>query len=232
MQVEDAYKQSIQTVMNWIQDTVNPSRTQIFFRTLAPVHFRFVWRFYHYNGYSEYKLFVMIQWIGVICFRGGDWKNGGNCHLETLPELGSSLVPNDNWLQFRIANAVLSAHTNVSESKKFMVLNVTQMTAHRKDGHSSVYYLGRTVGPHRRQDCSHWCLPGVPDTWNELLYALLLKHEAVHIEKSFWLCCMESRWAEISQFFPRKALQRAARDILHQKFAARVQGICNYQILL
>ena len=42
MQVEDAYKQSIQTVMNWIQDTVNPSKTQIFFRTLAPVHFRFV----------------------------------------------------------------------------------------------------------------------------------------------------------------------------------------------
>ncbi|XP_047153167.1 protein trichome birefringence-like 10 [Vigna umbellata] len=156
MQVEDAYKQSIQTVMNWIQDTVNPSRTQIFFRTLAPVH-----------------------------FRGGDWKNGGNCHLETLPELGSSLVPNDNWLQFKIANAVLSAYTNVSETKKFMVLNVTQMSARRKDGHSSVYYLGRTVGPHRRQDCSHWCLPGVPDTWNELLYALLLKHEAVHTEKSF-----------------------------------------------
>jgi len=44
MQVEDAYKQSIQTVMNWIQDTLNPSKTQIFFRTLAPVHFRFVWR--------------------------------------------------------------------------------------------------------------------------------------------------------------------------------------------
>ncbi|XP_068463297.1 protein trichome birefringence-like 11 isoform X2 [Phaseolus vulgaris] len=154
MQVEDAYKQSIQTVMNWIQDTVNPSKTQIFFRTLAPVH-----------------------------FRGGDWKNGGNCHLETLPELGSSLVPNDNWLQFKIANAVLSAHTNISETKKFMVLNVTQMTARRKDGHSSVYYLGRNVGPvmpHRRQDCSHWCLPGVPDTWNEMLYALVLKHETAH----------------------------------------------------
>ncbi|PPD70897.1 hypothetical protein GOBAR_DD32223 [Gossypium barbadense] len=27
----------------------------------------------------------------------------------------------------------------------------------------------------RVQDCSHWCLPGVPDTWNELLYASLVK---------------------------------------------------------
>ncbi|XP_027368667.1 protein trichome birefringence-like 10 [Abrus precatorius] len=153
MQVEDAYKRSIQTVLNWIQDTVNPSKTQVFFRTLAPVH-----------------------------FRGADWRNGGNCHLETLPELSSSLVPNDNWSQFKIANAVLSAHTNISEAMKFMVLNITQMSAQRKDGHSSIYYLGPIVdqAPHHRQDCSHWCLPGVPDTWNELLYALLLKREAAH----------------------------------------------------
>ncbi|KAK7264512.1 hypothetical protein RJT34_32121 [Clitoria ternatea] len=148
MQVEDAYKRSIETVLNWIQVSVNPEKTHVFFRTLAPVH-----------------------------FRGGDWKNGGNCHLETLPEVVSSLVPNDNWSKFKIANAVLSAHTNISETMKFMVLNVTKMSAQRKDGHSSIYYLGHAVSP-RRQDCSHWCLPGVPDTWNELLYALLVKHEA------------------------------------------------------
>ena len=61
----------------------------------------------------------------MICFRVEDWKNGGNYHLETLPEFGSSLVPNDNWLQFKIANTVLYAHTDVSETKKLMVLNVT-----------------------------------------------------------------------------------------------------------
>ena len=42
MKVEDAYKRSVETVLNWIQDTVNPNRTQVFFRTYAPVHFRFV----------------------------------------------------------------------------------------------------------------------------------------------------------------------------------------------
>lgn len=104
--------------------------------------------------------------------------------METLPEAGSSLVPNDNWSRFKIANAVLSAaNTDTSsEIMKFKVLNVTQMTAQRKDGHSSIYYLNRTVGPAppHRQDCSHWCLPGVPDTWNELLYAVFLKYEAAH----------------------------------------------------
>lgn len=97
--------------------------------------------------------------------------------METLPELGSSLVPSESWVQFRLANAVLSAHLNASEAKKFKILNVTQMTARRKDGHSSLYYVNKGPVPPHRQDCSHWCLPGVPDTWNELLYAILLKHE-------------------------------------------------------
>ncbi|GMY27508.1 protein trichome birefringence-like 10 [Fagus crenata] len=151
MTVEHAYHRSIETVVHWIHNELNSSKTQVFFRSYAPVH-----------------------------FRGGDWRTGGNCHLETLPELGSSLVPSNIWVQFKIANAVLSEHINTSEVKKIEVLNVTSMTSQRKDGHSSLYYLGPDEGPApiHRQDCSHWCLPGVPDTWNEVLYALFLKREA------------------------------------------------------
>ncbi|QHO28406.1 uncharacterized protein [Arachis hypogaea] len=67
MKVEDAYRKSMETVLNWIQDTVNLNKSQVFFRTYTPVH-----------------------------FRSGDWRSGGSCHLETLPELNMSLVPNDN----------------------------------------------------------------------------------------------------------------------------------------
>lgn len=113
-----------------------------------------------------------------VLYRGGDWKTGGNCHLETLPELGSSLSPSDSWDIVKIANSVLSAHLNTSEALKVEVLNITHMTAQRRDGHSSIYYQDPKKGPAplHRQDCSHWCLPGVPDTWNELLYALFVKH--------------------------------------------------------
>ncbi|KAM3707406.1 hypothetical protein ACJW30_02G024400 [Castanea mollissima] len=149
MNVEHAYQRSIETVANWIQTELNSSKTQVFFRTYSPVH-----------------------------FRGGDWKTGGNCHLETLPELGSSLSPSDSWDIVKIANSVLSAHLNTSEALKVEVLNITHMTAQRRDGHSSIYYQDPKKGPAplHRQDCSHWCLPGVPDTWNELLYALFVKH--------------------------------------------------------
>lgn len=43
MSVENAYHRAIETVVHWIDTAVNPSRTQVFFRTYAPVHFRFVW---------------------------------------------------------------------------------------------------------------------------------------------------------------------------------------------
>ncbi|GKV19543.1 hypothetical protein SLEP1_g29787 [Rubroshorea leprosula] len=149
MKVEQAYRKSIETVMRWIHNEVNVSKTQVFFRTFAPVH-----------------------------FRGGDWKSGGSCHLETLPGLRTSLVSSQTWGLVKVVGDVLATYSNTSLSTGLDILNVTQMTALRKDGHSSLYYLGpKSPAPLHRQDCSHWCLPGVPDAWNELLYALFLKHD-------------------------------------------------------
>ncbi|GJN27089.1 hypothetical protein PR202_gb15078 [Eleusine coracana subsp. coracana] len=59
-------------------------------------------------------------------------------------------------------------------------LNISRLTDYRKDGHPSVYRIRYDTEEERmaavtKQDCSHWCLPGVPDTWNELLYASLLQ---------------------------------------------------------
>ncbi|GMN64605.1 hypothetical protein TIFTF001_033693 [Ficus carica] len=56
--------------------------------------------------------------------------------------------------------------------------DITTMSAFRRDGHPSVYRraLGQEERQHPRDfssDCSHWCLPGVPDIWNEMLSALL-----------------------------------------------------------
>ncbi|KAF5195329.1 trichome birefringence-like [Thalictrum thalictroides] len=153
MNVENAYRKSIDTLFKWIHKEVNTSKTQVFFRSFAPVH-----------------------------FRGGDWKTGGSCHMETLPDLGSSLVPSTTWAQFNIVNEILSDRLNKSQAMEIDVLNITHMTSWRKDGHLSLYYLGPKAGPApiHRQDCSHWCLPGVPDVWNELLYAVFLRREAIH----------------------------------------------------
>ncbi|KAF8396415.1 hypothetical protein HHK36_018034 [Tetracentron sinense] len=56
--------------------------------------------------------------------------------------------------------------------------DITIMSALRKDGHPSVYAraMDQDKMQHIREyssDCSHWCLPGVPDIWNEMMNALL-----------------------------------------------------------
>ncbi|KAE9606342.1 putative PMR5 domain, PC-Esterase [Lupinus albus] len=57
-------------------------------------------------------------------------------------------------------------------SKPVYLLNITTLSQLRKDAHPSVY----GHGGHNDMDCSHWCLPGLPDTWNLLLYATLLQN--------------------------------------------------------
>ncbi|XP_021775604.1 protein trichome birefringence-like 40 [Chenopodium quinoa] len=60
-------------------------------------------------------------------------------------------------------------------------LNITKLSEYRIDAHPSMYRykdwntLAQKYGNNLNNyvDCSHWCLPGVPDTWNRLLYASL-----------------------------------------------------------
>ena len=60
-----------------------------------------------------------------------------------------------------------------SADRKAQFLNISYLTEFRNDAHPSSYREPGTP-PDAPQDCSHWFLPGVPDTWNELLYAQLL----------------------------------------------------------
>jgi hypothetical protein len=62
-------------------------------------------------------------------------------------------------------------------TKPVTLLDVTLLSLLRKDGHPSIYGLGGSTG----LDCSHWCLPGVPDTWNEILYNLIIRWKYIKI---------------------------------------------------
>ncbi|KAL6520579.1 Protein trichome birefringence-like 5 [Orobanche minor] len=107
-------------------------------------------------------------------FRGGDWDSGGSCNGETEP-VKSGVILDSYPQKMTIVEDVLK-ETQVS----VVLLNVTRLTNYRKDGHPSVYgknVTGVKKVSTRRQDCSHWCLPGVPDAWNELIYATLVARQ-------------------------------------------------------
>lgn len=106
--------------------------------------------------------------------RGGQWNSGGQCHKETEPIFNESYLENYPSKMRVLENVLQEMRTPVT------YLNISRLTDYRKDGHPSVYRTAyRTaqeqMAAEQSQDCSHWCLPGVPDTWNELLYASLLK---------------------------------------------------------
>ncbi|XP_047970378.1 protein trichome birefringence-like 36 [Salvia hispanica] len=98
-------------------------------------------------------------------------ENGGKCSKDTEPlkYLTRPHVPEP-----------MVVLVKVLRSMEFPVSfqDVMTLSDLRRDGHPSVY--ARAAGGKNDQlvkehssDCSHWCLPGVPDTWNEILYAML-----------------------------------------------------------
>ncbi|KAG6760089.1 hypothetical protein POTOM_036590 [Populus tomentosa] len=147
-----AYERVLRTWAKWVEENVDPTRTSIFYSSLFPQH-----------------------------FRSSDWNNpdGINCAKETMPILNRT-TPVD----VSTDRQVFAIAANVTRSMKVPVhfLNVTTLSEYRKDAHTSVYTArdGKLLSPEQRSnpgiyaDCLHWCLPGVPDTWNELLYARII----------------------------------------------------------
>lgn len=137
LDVSTAFRKALMTWAFWINKHVNPKKTQVFFRSSAPSH-----------------------------FRGGQWNTGGHCKEATRPlDINTSNV-----------NYVKSKNLIVEEvirqtKMPVTILNVTSLSGYRIDGHPSIYGRKPEKGYSSNvEDCSHWCLPGVPDTWNELLF--------------------------------------------------------------
>eukprot|EP00267_Zea_mays_P031283 XP_008663376.2 protein trichome birefringence-like 2 [Zea mays] len=145
LDVLDAYRRALVTWARWVDKNIDPRRTQVVFR-----------------GYS------------LSHFRGGQWNSGGRCHGETEP------IFNQTYLTEYPEKMVVLEQVLRQMKTPVIYLNISTLTDYRKDGHPSVYRIRCDTEEERmamvkKQDCSHWCLPGVPDTWNELLYASLLQ---------------------------------------------------------
>ncbi|KAL3535508.1 hypothetical protein ACH5RR_003969 [Cinchona calisaya] len=92
-------------------------------------------------------------------FFNGDWNTGGTCD-NTSPISAGKEVVQDESIDPLAAGAVKGTGVKL--------LDITALSQLRDEGHISRYSIKATPGV---QDCLHWCLPGVPDTWNEILFA-------------------------------------------------------------
>ncbi|KVH94686.1 PC-Esterase [Cynara cardunculus var. scolymus] len=126
------------------------------------------------------KIIIKKGAMSIVSLTGGQWNSGGQCDNEVEPIKNTTyLTPYPDKMKV-LEKVLRGMKTRVS------YLNITRLTDFRKDGHPSIYRKKHYTDEERRsplhfQDCSHWCLPGVPDAWNEILYAeLLAKQQQKH----------------------------------------------------
>ncbi|XP_078445002.1 pmr5/Cas1p GDSL/SGNH-like acyl-esterase family protein (DUF828) [Wolffia australiana] len=140
----DAMRRALVTWAKWVDENIDRSKTRVFFQSTSPSH----------DNPAE--------WNDPI---------SKNCYGERTPVSGWADYHGVYPAQMRVIDNVLGTMRGPP-----YLLDVTALSAMRKDGHPSVY--SGDLSPAQRadptqSDCSHWCLPGLPDTWNLLLYTAL-----------------------------------------------------------
>ncbi|GJP29914.1 hypothetical protein CLOM_g20371 [Closterium sp. NIES-68] len=75
---------------------------------------------------------------------------------------------------FKMQRRVLTSSSNMR------VVKVTRMSEMRPEGHLGMWWLKRdkanltqVLATPDLGDCTHWCLPGVPDAWLDVIYAYM-----------------------------------------------------------
>jgi hypothetical protein len=111
------------------------------------------------------------------------WGNpdGIRCAKETMPLINwkGPIWLGTDWDMFKVASNI---SREASPRVPITFVDITTMSERRKDGHTSVHTIrqGQILTPEQQADpgtyadCIHWCLPGVPDIWNSILYTRIM----------------------------------------------------------
>nr|XP_023914047.1 protein trichome birefringence-like 38 [Quercus suber] len=109
------------------------------------------------------KTKVLYRGISPTHYDVTGWERPGviNCGNETTPINGST-YPTGLPPASYIVKDVLS-----TIKKPVHLFDITTLSQLRKDAHPAAYNIFKGM------DCTHWCVAGLPDTWNQLLYIAL-----------------------------------------------------------
>ncbi|KAG2619860.1 protein trichome birefringence-like 33 [Panicum virgatum] len=148
---EEAYGMAFRDMLQWVRDNMDLNTTRVFFTSMSPTH-----------------------------QKSQDWGDaaGGNCYNETAMISEAGYWGSDGRRSvMRVIREILDGD---GADVPLTFLNVTQLSMYRKDAHTSIYKrqwsqptAEQLADPKTYADCVHWCLPGLQDTWNELLYSKL-----------------------------------------------------------
>ncbi|KAI9114585.1 hypothetical protein K1719_014283 [Acacia pycnantha] len=142
-----AYEKALSSWAQRVDENIDFTKTKVFFQGISPTHMKFD----NLDNNLKPSTCFFIFFIVLNC--------GENCREETRPVFGPP------YPRKRLPAEVIVERVIGKMSQRVHLPNITRLSQQRNDAHPSVYGKPeRKIG----MDCSHWCLPGVPDTWNEL----------------------------------------------------------------
>ncbi|XP_047945837.1 protein trichome birefringence-like 12 [Salvia hispanica] len=108
-------------------------------------------------------------------FYGGDWNQNGSCLFDEPlkeSELDLWFDPANNGTN-REARRVNEVIGDMLKGTSIRPLDLSRLSEWRADAHPAVWLGKKDAVAVWGQDCMHWCLPGVPDTWLDILAQLI-----------------------------------------------------------
>ncbi|XP_057448432.1 xyloglucan O-acetyltransferase 1-like [Lotus japonicus] len=126
---------------------------------------------------------VIVRTFTPVHFKGS-WDKGGTCSKTKPYKHGEKKLEHRDAEIRKIGMEELQ---NAKEKAKqfggfrFEVLDLTKLASMRPDGHPGAYRspfpFAKGVPKNVQNDCTHWCLPGPIDTWNEIFLEMIKKWE-------------------------------------------------------
>ncbi|XP_071725316.1 protein trichome birefringence-like 1 [Rutidosis leptorrhynchoides] len=173
MEIESAYAAALQTWAHWIDTNVDSSKTKVFFRSISPVH----------SGIqacvSKTKPLTGDEYLNVHTYP--------NAMKQVLERTIEGMKTPIKYLNItKLSQFRADAHPGYYMRSKRRMLRSRRK--HKKSKTETLTIpeqpkseiISKQPQPISKQtyipaaDCNHWCLPGLPDTWNNLLYASIL----------------------------------------------------------
>uniref|UniRef100_A0A0E0BMN9 Trichome birefringence-like C-terminal domain-containing protein n=1 Tax=Oryza glumipatula TaxID=40148 RepID=A0A0E0BMN9_9ORYZ len=153
VEMVDGYEIALKKLTEYLGANINKNKTRIFFAGSSPAH---SWAS-NWGGDDNNKCLNETEPIQIDDYRSATTDYG---MMDKAKEIFGTLEPKGIHVQ---------------------ILNITQLSEYRKDAHPTIFrrqYVPLTkeqiANPSIYADCTHWCLPGVPDVWNEFLYAYIM----------------------------------------------------------
>ncbi|KAK4834081.1 hypothetical protein QYF36_016515 [Acer negundo] len=127
------------------------------------------------NSLENFKGITFLRTFAPSHFENGLWNQGGDC-VRTKPFRSNETSLEGTDFEFymtQLEEFRIAEKQGNKRGLKFRLLDTTQATLLRPDGHPSRYGHLKNENVTMHNDCVHWCLPGPIDTWSDFLLEML-----------------------------------------------------------